>query len=387
MSDKIDVSLTDIKQLGSSSLPQSQSTSRDTKYTEVGDSNSMTNNVYGINHRQTPLPVPMSKERYGYTFFTRPQLNFQSANLRNERIMHPLLSTEPISYQRMIRCLLDPRMQTGYGDGSDSDTIHDALYCPINDNKNAFMPILTNNLVSISGWPDIKLNTFTSRPGPYNEGWSIVDSYSRDYTTYDIGASFRNSRGDPIMDILYYWAHYSSMVFEGTLVPYPDMIMENEIDYMTRIYRLTMDPTNRKVQKIAACGASFPIAVPTGGALDYDITKPYNDANAQIQTQFRCMGFIYQDDILIWAFNKTVGIFHPGMRDGNNGATNANRNSKMTQIPYQELPLFNNRGYPRIDPATRELQWWIEKDYYAAKKAAYQNLEAALDNAIGFNLV
>jgi hypothetical protein len=28
------------------------------------------------------------------------------------------------------------------------------------------------------------------------------------------------------------------------------------------------------------------------------------------------------------------------------------------------LPIFNNTGYPRIDPTTYELQWWVDNQMY-----------------------
>ena len=43
------------------------------------------NNLFGINHRQIPGLVPSNKDIYGFTFFTRPQLNLQTDNIRNER--------------------------------------------------------------------------------------------------------------------------------------------------------------------------------------------------------------------------------------------------------------------------------------------------------------
>ena len=347
---------------------------------ESSDSNAMTNNVYGINHRQTPLAIPMNKDHFGLTFFTRPQLNMQTNNLRNLRIMHPLLSQEPLSYHRMIRCLLDPRMMTGYGDSTENnDGAVNGITCPLVDNNMAFIPVLTNSLTAISGWPDIKVPTFTSREGPYKEGYSLVDGLTVDYSTYNLTANFRNSRGDPITSLFYYWTHYSSNVFEGTMSPYPDFITENEVDYNTRIYRLILDPSKRKVQRIAACGAAFPIAVPMGGIFDFSDEKPYNDVNASISIPFQAMGFICQDDILIRAFNLTVGIFNKQMRA-------ESRDSNMVKIPFEHLNFFNNRGYPFIEPNTRELQWFINKDYYDAKIEALRNLDRALDSALGFDL-
>lgn len=321
-------------------------------------SRAITDNLYGINHRQTPSPVPINKDHYGLTFFTRPQLNMTTRNLRNVRRMVPLLSDEPMSYQRAIRCLLDPRIMTGWSDLTE-------LACPLIDNAQAFIPILSNHLTSISGWQDIVVPNYTSKEGVYKESHSMVDGLTVNYTAYDITATFRNSRGDPITSLFYYWAHYMSNVFEGTLMPYPDFVITNEIDYNTRIYRLVLDSSKKYVQRIAATGASFPAAVPIGGIFDYSSEKPYNDVNSEISIPFKCNGAIYNDDILVFAFNKTVVTFNGEMKDGT-------REVAMVQIPSEYLTLFNNRGYPRIEPETYELQWWINKESFEKKKQAFE---------------
>lgn len=331
-------------------------------------STAISNNLYGINHRQTASPVPINKDQYGLTFFTRPQLNLSAANLRNVRLFTPLLTQNPTSYQRVIRCLLDPRLLHGNGD-------NEVLTCPFVDNSQAFIPLLTNHLTSLSGWPDIEVPVFTAKEGAYKEGYAMVDGITVNHTTYDVTANFRNSRGDPITNFFYYWSHYMSNVFEGMLLPYTDYIVENMIDYNTRIYRLVLDESKSKVQSIAACGASFPTAVSIGGKFDFSIEKPYNEANKEISIPFKCMGAIYNDDILIFEFNKTVEIFNSEMRD-------ENRDSVMLNIPQDLLSLFNNRGYPRINPDDYSLEWWISKEQYQSKLQA----AAQLDKDLGLYL-
>jgi hypothetical protein len=118
-----------------------------------------------------------------------------------------------------------------------------------------------------------------------------------------------------------------------------------------------LDPSRTYVQKIAACGAAFPIADPMGGSFNYDSEKPYNDTNQDISIPFHCLGAIYQDPILLYTFNKTV-------QDFNHSMTDANRSKNNTKIPMAALQLFNNRGYPHINPDTWELEWWIDNATY-----------------------
>ena len=308
--------------------------------TAIGDS------FYGINHRQTPTAIQINKDYFGLTFFTRPKLNLSSANLRTARIMSSLLSTNENSIQRVIRCLLDRSLH------------RQGINCTLIDNRQAFIPLLTNNLLSMSGWPDVSVPTNTSHEGMYKEAFSMVDGITVNYSTYDITANFRNTPGDPITALFLAWIHYSSFVYQGVMVPYPEMIIENEIDYQTRIYRLVLDSTKTKVTKIGACGASFPLSSPIGKSFDFESDKPINSSNDQISIPFRCMGAIYQDDILINEFNRTTMVFNPGLTD-------SRRRGEYKKIAIEELGIFNNKGYPRINPATYELEWWVTNEVYA----------------------
>ena len=334
----------------------------------------ITNFAYGLNHRQQAPAIPMNKDNYGLTFFTRPQLNMTSPNLRSDRIMVPLLTTTDKSWHRAVRCLLDPRLY--YAPGEESGG---AIKCPLVDPMQAFIPLLTNALKSISGWPDTEVPTWTSPAGIYKEEWSIADGNSKHYGAFDLTATFRNFRGDAISKMFHYWCHYQSLVFEGRLSPYADMIAGNEIDYQTRIYRIILDPSMSKVQNIAACGAAFPVASPMGAKFDFSSEKPYNDANSDIQIPFRCMGFIADDDILIRTFNTTVGIFNPDMYGEALGGA-------MVKLPLTEIEMFNFRGYPYINPDTFEMEWYVPAELYQAKMTALANFDQMLDGALGFSL-
>lgn len=341
------------------------------------------NNLYGINHRQTSTFVPSNKDMYGLTFFTRPQLNLQLENIRNVRQFSTLTTANARSIQNFVKCTLDPRLMSGYdysgrsskdaGDLSDSGKIA-AISCPMVDRFNPFIPILTNNLNSISGWPDVVAQTYDSKPGLYREVHSMVDSMTRIFESYDLNVTFRNTRGDPILFLFYVWLHYSSFVFEGKLLPYFDMITEREIDYTSRIYRLVLDKDRNKVTKIAATGACFPISIPTGSFFDFNADKPFNDQNKDITVRFRAMGADYQDDISVREFNDTVKIFNPSMRD-------ANRGTDMVKVDSSLLQLFNNRGYPFINPNSYELEWWVFRDNFLQRTNSFLSADLKVGNS------
>lgn len=317
------------------------------------------NNLSGINHRLAPSMLPSNRDMPGLVFFTRPQLNMQKDNIRNVRQLSQLLSDEKTSMQTYMRCMLDPRLMTGLTFSTGSIP---PIQCPIVDNLQAFIPVLTNNCTSMSGWPSISAPTWSSKPGLYNEVTSMIDGRVLNNEGWDLNVNFRNMRGDPILFMFYIWVLYASMTFEGKLVPYLDFITENEYDYNTRIYHLTTDYTRKYVTKIAACHAAFPVGVPVGDPFNFNAGQPYSEANKDIGMSFRCMGVDYFDTILIKEFNDTVAIFNPNMKT-------AERQMSMMKIPSTMLGMFNYRGYPHINTQTSELEWYISISEFNAKAA------------------
>lgn len=340
------------------------------------------NNLYGINYRQTGNAVPRSKDGYGFAFFTRPQLNLSALNITNYRGFYNLLTKNNASYQMYTRLMLDPRL--GY---------NQKRVCPFVDEQNPFISALTNNLVSMSGWPDMTVPIYTSESGLYGQEHSFVDGAINNYEAFDIDATFRNTRGNPLLYFFYIWIKYQSLVFEGILNPYFDMISENEIDYNTRIYRVITDPTKRYVTQIGCSGASFPVNVPTGNLFDLNTDTPFNTRNAELNIRFRCMGFMAFEDIIKYWFNQTVAMFNPSMRkvfdyDLANDGESALREdpsfvyeisgSDYVKVPYvlslaAELDgvdsnylTVNHRAVPYINLHTNELEWWVSRARFGA---------------------
>jgi len=345
---------------------------------------SIGNNLYGINFRQTPSFIPRAKEHYGFTFFTRPQLNLTRPNISNFRTFYSLLSRSTMSYQSYVRAMLDPRL-----------SLNGNKVSSFVDNENPFIPILTNSLVSLSGFPDLTVPTYTSDTGSYGQELSFVDGTVNHYESYDIDATFANYKGNPLIYMFYIWIRYQTLVFEGILTPYMDLLVENEIDYNTRIYRIVLDSKKTYVMHIAATGASFPINVPTGNIFDYNIDTPLNTKNSEINIRFRCMGFLAFEDILKLEFNKTIAIFNPHMRiilkhDLNEKESQIKRDdptivyrikgSKYVKIPRilalnSDSSIENNsfyninfRAIPYINLATNELEWFIDETLFNKKQ-------------------
>lgn len=357
---------------------------------------SLANNLYGIDYTRTPKYLPISKNTYGYTFFTRPQLNLSLYNISNYTPFYSLLTTEPTSIQRYVRLMLDPRLSfigkdspgIGYNaiTGAEPD-----LYCPLLDVENPFIPILSNNLTDLSGWPDITLPVYTSPSGLYSQEYSLVDGVTNNYEAFDVDVTFRNTRGEPIIYMMYIWIKYMNLVFEGILNPYFDFITENELDYNTRIYRLVMDSTNTKVVNIAHTGASFPLNVPTGNLFDVNSDTPYNTKNSQISIRFKSNGFIAFEDLAKYEFNEVITIFNSSFKKllENDTSTSTNLDelkrddptaiyqfNDLVKIPKSIMinPTIDNgiltnkyfslnyRAMPWINLYTNELEWWVKQD-------------------------
>ena len=322
------------------------------------------NALYGYNHARVSPGIPINKNTYGWTFFTRPQLNLRSENIRNIRQFYSLLTTNPLSIQRYVRLMLDPRLQRElyFKNSRVNFYYREILKSPLVDPYTPFIPILTNAIKSMSGWPDEALPTYTTTQGLRREQTGLVDGTYEVLNAYDINVTFANYINDPIFMLFQIWTRYSSLVFEGELQPYWDMVVRNAIDYNTRIYRITTDDTWENINYIAACGAGFPLATPTGKVYDFSKDKPYQEQTKEINIRFRCFGASYNDDILIKEFNIVNGIFNPEYRAFLEGANN------MEIIPKELRPILNFRGYPYIDPNKYKLLWLIPRSSNAYKK-------------------
>ena len=304
---------------------------------------------HGINISGRNPPIALNTENQGYTFFTRPTMNMSYDNLVVDRVMSNLLDPSENSIARMIRSTLDWRLKEK--DGVEPKGI---------DPLQAFIPLLTNNLISMSPFQDFTLNTMSTPPGLYREVYSYTDDIPYNYGAYDITATFRNLSGDPITFMMLMWGWYQGLVYEGVCMPYPEHIILNQIDYQTRIYRLVMDRTKRYVTRIAATGVSWPTTAPIGNIFNVDgdgQQSPFTTANDQIAVNLRALGFTFYDNILVYEFNKTVTMFNPGMSEDI-------RHLQYAKLDHRDHEIFNYRAYPYINRQTLELEWYVPKELY-----------------------
>lgn len=318
-------------------------------------STAISDNFRGFNHRQAPSLIPINKEQYGMTFFTRPRCNLTSENLRMLRKMAPLLTNKEDSLLRIIRCWLDP---VSHKKG--------VIHSPYVDDCMPFIPLLSNLLISLPGWPDQSAMYSTSQEGIRKEQYMLVDGTEEILRETPLTANFRNVSGDPLTPLFSYWLTYARAVYFGEMNPYPEAILRNEVDYDTRIYRLILDDKKQNILRIAATGFGFPVSNPIGAIFNFEADQGegmYNQSLQQVSVQFSNSGIQYNDDILMFEFNQcSEQWFNPDLADGK-------RQSSFVKVPFDELQIFNFRGYPRINLSTYELEWWVRKDEYQQMQA------------------
>ncbi len=331
--------------------------SRQTGLGELDISNSL--NSRGINHRGVGNPINQLYDQTGMIFITRPNLCLSTANLLSKRFLADLATENEYSIPRMVRALLDPLANgVKLDDGSRRHNIVD-VSTPLVDPENPFLTVLMNNLISMTGWPDTDMRTFKSEEGISRQSWGMIDSIGEIYSDFTLTANLQNVPGDSITLLILTWLLYSGWVYRGELFPYPKSIVENEIDYTTRIYRFVLDPTRTYIQKFCACGYGFPTAISNGSSMEYNALQPRQDKAQQISVPFQCFGMNYNDPITLYEFNRLVYDFSPALKLAVSG-----KGKDYIRLDKDEVKSFNYRGLPHIDLDTKEIEWWVKADEY-----------------------
>lgn len=319
--------------------------SRSSAYTELGSA--ISNTFKGINLGGSIPGLPINKDMYGLTLFTRPNMNLSSVNLSSNRKLASMSSDMINSMGRIIRCYLDPEAHK-------NGLIESDLVNP----KSPWINLLSNTLETISGFPDITLDTYKAPPGIHRETWLMYDGVATTHHEYSLTASFRNIIGDPVSFLFDMWLTYGHCVRQGIVTPYLSNIVDRRIDYQTAIWRIVLNENRTHITKIACTYASVPVNWAAGSAFNYNTQDPLNLNTQTINIQFDTVGACYNDPILYDEFNRLVIYYNPAMSP-------TVRERQYVKLTMGETLLSNYMEvYLWINKDTLELERWMPKSQY-----------------------
>ncbi len=287
-----------------------------------------------------------ARDNIGFTFFTRPMLNLSDTNLNRDRIMKKLLQEKSVA-DKYVRVMFDRLLY-----------FKENVVCDQADNLQAFIPIFTNNLESITGFIDPSIDSYVSPHGSRKQQYALLDGTDQINEIIDLNVVYKNTYEDAIVTAFTIWLRYIVNVKQGIMVPYTGFIGRRITDYHSRIFRLVTTEDRRYVKRIGATGPIYPDVNSIGKYFDVPSTNTtYNEQTRTHNVRFKAVGYEYNDPILVREFNRTVGFFNPMMRKINNGADP--KTVGMVKLsPLGENQLDYN-GYPRINEKTNELEWYV----------------------------
>ncbi len=303
------------------------------KFTTFADS------MKGIDSVRNSIYMP-EFESHGYTFITRPKLNLTSSSLRQDRILTLLDEKDDVnSIAFAVRALLDTNLTKRY-------TINNLSNSALYDDLNPFIPILTNRLLTLNGWPDPTLDVETSEGGFFSESITYPKGYDQLTRNYDLSSSFADIQGSVVTMLFTMWIRFISLLTRGIVLPYVEDIEARRMCFTSSIYRFVMDPSNRYIIKWAKATGCFPRSVPLGAFFNYDSNTPNVDISSNLAVPFSVAGKVeYYDPIILREFNIVT----------------ERRCSEITG--YKRVPdssvrmMLNYKCIPYIDLTTNELMW------------------------------
>lgn len=310
----------------------------------------LSSTLKGLDIFNNPTPAQQTHEQNGLIFFTRPMLNLSYHNTSADPTLTPLMTRERTSIGAYVRAMLDPL----------NNLSHPDFNCPLVDRENAFMPLLSNTVETLSGWQDPMLQTWTSAAGVVRQAYTLPDSTNDVFEPVDLSATFRSVRGNILGYLFHVWQTYIGRSLQGRVTPHPIFMQKNTVDFGTRIYSLVLDQTRSYVQEIGCTGMSFPLSNPAGARLNYNRSEVLNREVDTLNQTWRSMGLFYYHPGYMYDFNETTGLLRPHFN-------NPNERQKYYRVLWpREYKMFTYQSFPRINPRTARLEWWVSREKYRA---------------------
>lgn len=313
--------------------------------------------TYGFNHRGMPVAYEPQRDSYGLMFFTRPNLTLSPTNCMKDRRLAMLLTKERQNVQSWLRYTLYPDAQKNEGQK-----------CPLVDNNQPWIPLLTNTVISASGWPGLNSSLATTSPDRFGSNVTFIDGSIKELRReFNVSVNFRNMQGNFSLSLFFYWAYTAALFQLGILQPDPRDLVECSKNYDTRIVRLVLDPMKKYIIDWAAADSAVIESVPKGESYNMESAGVYNSSHDEFTIGFRCNGYSPVDPIILREFNAVTVMFNKNMADGR-------REQTYVQVPQAFLNQVNGEGYPWIDLKTLELQWWIDPNRYVELMNVYASI-------------
>lgn len=320
---------------------------------------SISQTLAGMRTGHRRLLTPSERVNHGYVFMTKPQLNLTSNNISRYRPFIPLLSPDPHSMAAWIRCTLDPRFATVGNEGLYDHRLtlqpSGKVFSSQVDTRSPFINVVTNALTSMSGFPDIEIQSFTSDPNRINASFQMVDGIDNLNMPVDLTLTFKDMIGAPITNLFRTLAIYPTQLYQGVLQRYPDFIAEDCMDYNVRIFKFGISPDGEHIHSIASTYPGFVQGAAVGQNYDYNIDTPY-DEDSMVSFRFTFSGVVYEDPVLLDDFNMIMRYANPNMRESKPG---------MVKIPRSELEHFSyEQVYPWVNIDNYKLEWYTSTATY-----------------------
>lgn len=316
--------------------------------------------TYGFNHRNLPISYEPQRDNYGYTFFSRPNLTLSPTNCMKDRRLAMLLTKDRLNVQSWLRYTLYPGAEKNEGQK-----------CPLVNNNHPWIPLLSNSVVTLSGWPGLNASLGTTSPDRFGSSVNFIDGAIKELRReYNLSVNFRNMQGNFALSMFFYWLYAATLFQLGILMPDPKDLVDCSKNYDTRIIRFVMDPMRKYIIDWCAAETAVIESVPKGESYNLETAGVYNSSHDEFTIGFRCQGYSAVDPIILREFNDNTVNFNKNMEDGR-------RESSYVQVPQAFLNQINGEGYPWVDLKTLELQWWIEPERYIELMERYTNIRGA----------
>jgi len=286
-------------------------------------------------------------ESHGYSFVTRPKLNLTTTSIRQDRIMSLLDSLDPQTVPFAIRALLDTNLINEYKIDTNTSQFFNKL--------NPFIPMLTNRLVSLSGFPDPTIDIETTEGGFFSESITYPKGHDQLTKNYDLSATYNDTHGSPIMILFMIWTRYLHLITRGVMSQYMEDIEARRMGFTSSIYRFVMDPSNRYITKWGKATGCFPRSIPLGAYFNYDANASAIETSMNMSVPFTVAGRIeYLDPIILREFNMLMERRCYNIKQWETAHDEKRMALNFRCIPYIDLDSGSNELMWKYDPNDEE---------------------------------